>query len=269
MSAARDQHDDAFIRCGLAGAPVRHCRVIDTHGHLGTTPGMALVDDGPDSHIRVMDRLGVDCMWVSSIPAMHGQAAHGNDQVLAAMQRYPGRFGGAMALDVGCADTIVPEMQRCHAAGLRAVKITDTGGTGGVPYNHPNYELVFDVAQDHHLPVLVHTWAGRLETLQPALERYGNIRWILAHAGSGNLSAYSDAAVRYEHVYLDTCYSACPHGVLEQLVARVPLAKILWGSDAGFLGQSAQLGRVLFADITAEQKRAILGKNAQRLFGTP
>ena len=41
--------------------------------------------------------------------------------------------------------------------------------------------------------------------------------------------------------------------------------KVLFGSDATYLGQPAQVGRVVFARIGEADKRAILGLNLQRL----
>ena len=68
-------------------------------------------------------------------------------------------------------------------------------------------------------------------------------------------------------MYLELCLSACPRGLVEQLVAAGLEDKIIWGSDAVFLDQASQLGRVLFADISPEAKRKILGRNAQKALG--
>jgi len=42
---------------------------------------------------------------------------------------------------------------------------------------------------------------------------------------------------------------------------------VIWGSDAVFLNQASQLGRVLFAQIPVEAKRKILGLNARKVLG--
>ncbi|MBI2438817.1 MAG: amidohydrolase family protein, partial [Lentisphaerae bacterium] len=63
----------------------------------------------------------------------------------------------------------------------------------------------------------------------------------------------------------ELCLSSCPRGFLESLVARVPLQKIVWGTDQMLINPAHQLGRVLFARITPDQKRAILGENAARI----
>ena len=55
-------------------------------------------------------------------------------------------------------------------------------------------------------------------------------------------------------------------GMVEFLVAGVTSERVLFGSDACFLAQTAELGRVVYAKITTEDKRNILGLNAAKLF---
>ena len=259
---------DEFTRHGAQGLPLDDVLVIDSHGHLGIAVGMAYVDSSPDSLVAAMDRLGIDKIHLSSSWANKGQARLGNDQVLAAMRRYPGRIYGYMVAPVGYAEQIIPELERCYAVGFRAVKVWSYGNRPGLPYDHPNYRLVFDYAEERGLPVLAHTWGNELDELDAAFQRYYRIRWILAHTGCRQLDKYVRAARTFGQVYLETCLSACPRGLIERLVAEVPLEKILWGSDQPYLNAANQLGRVLFARISPEAKRAILGANALRVLGS-
>lgn len=74
-------------------------------------------------------------------------------------------------------------------------------------------------------------------------------------------------AREFETVFVELCLSACPRGLVEHLVAAELEDKVVWGSDAVFLDQASQLGRVLFAQIPVEAKRKILGLNARRALG--
>jgi predicted TIM-barrel fold metal-dependent hydrolase len=47
--------------------------------------------------------------------------------------------------------------------------------------------------------------------------------------------------------------------------AAVGAERIIWGSDITFLNQAHQLGRVIGADLSEEEKRLILGGNARRI----
>jgi len=256
--------EDCFTRCGMAGAPLTDHLVIDAHAHLDTTSGFPYLDGGPDGLVTAMDRMGIRRSYVSSTWAIYGQDRRGNDHIIEAVQRYPERIRGYMVGNVGYPDTIWPELERCYAAGLRAVKIWSYGNRAGLPYDHPNYEAIFQFAEEKGLPILAHTWGNELDQLDVAFNKYPRIRWIMAHTGSQDLHKYVRVANVYPHVYLETCFSRCPRGLIEQLVAEVPLHKILWGSDTVFMSGANQLGRVLFARITPEQKQAILGENAAR-----
>ncbi len=257
--------DDALAACGKAGTPLTDYLVIDAHAHLGATSGFPYVDRSPEGLVAAMDRLGIRRAYVSHTAAIYGLDRLGNDGILEAVRRFPERLRGYMALNVGYAETILPEMERCYAAGLRAIKIWSYGNRAGLRYDHPNYELIYDFANAHGLPILAHTWGDEVDQLEGAFKKYPRINWLLAHTGSKDLPKYLRAANAYPGVHLETCFSPCPRGLIERLVASVPLEKIVWGTDQIFMNAAHQLGRVLFARITLEQKLAILGANAARI----
>jgi uncharacterized protein len=259
--------NDDFATRGKLGQPLNDYLVIDAHAHLSATYAMPYVSSKAESIVAVLDRIGIRRAYVSSIEAIYARPQVGNDEVIAAVRRYPDRLRGYMVANVSYAEMILPELERCYAAGLRAVKILSYGNRKALDYDHPNYDLVFRFANERGLPLLAHTWGRELDQLGAAFGKYPQIRWILAHTGSTDLHKYVRAAHAYPHVYLETCFSRCPRGFFERLVQEVPLHKILWGSDQVFLGAAQQIGRVLLAQITPAQKRAILGENAARVLG--
>jgi uncharacterized protein len=258
---------DAFAECGRAGKPLAHCHVVDAHGHLGPDPASAYVTTEVRSVVAAMDRIGIDVMCVSAEPALFGDAARGNRLVEEALRAYPGRFFGYAAADVGYPERIVPELERCMAAGFRAVKVWSYGVKPGPPYDHENYRPVFEFADAHRLPVLAHTWGGELAQIEPRIGRYPGITWLLAHTGSMAAPEYIRMAREYPAIYLETCLSSCPRGMIEALVAAGLADKVVWGSDAIFMSSAQQIGRVLFARIDPEDKARILGGNARRALG--
>jgi len=254
--------EDYFTSCGQKGLPLDECLVVDAHGHLGPLCDFPQTDGSVSGLIEVMDRIGIDRIYVSGGPGLFGQAAIGNDIVREAMRLHPDRIFGYMMVDVEQPETILAEMNRRFEEGFIGVKIWSRGTREGPSYTHPGYEVVFDFAQANALPVLAHTWGDELDQLDPSFRKYGNIKWLLAHSGSVQVEKYIHFAKTYENVYLETCLSACPRGLIEKFVRELPLHKIIWGTDQMFMSATHQLGRVLFARITPEQKQAILGANA-------
>ena len=257
--------DDYFARCGLRGEPVADCLVIDAHGHLGPLPDFPQADGSSDGLVAGMDRMGIDRLYVSGSPGVFGQARMGNDIVLEAMRRHPGRIFGYATVDIGYPERIVPELQRCRAAGFSGIKVWSQGSRPGPGYDHENYRLVFQFADEHGSVILAHTWGVELDMLEGAFGQYKNVKWVLAHAGVVELDKYVRAANEYEQVYLETCLSVCPRGLVEKLVRGVSAEKVLWGSDQAFMSATHQIGRVLFADLTEQEKRMVLGENARRV----
>lgn len=255
---------DLFEEKGFAGKPIDHCLVIDAHGHLGEEPTFPIVAGTPESIVGSMDRMGIDVFCVSSYAAVFGDASRGNRLVAQAMEDYPGRFQGYAAVDIGYPERILPELERCLRSGFKGVKIWSTGAKPGSPYSHPNYRAVFEFADAHHLPVLAHTWGGELDDLEPIIQAHPDINWLLAHTASQQKEKYIRFGKDLPNVYLETCFSRCPRGLIEELVAEGLADKVIWGTDTTFFSAAHQLGRILFAQISPEDKEKILGLNAQR-----
>ena len=55
------------------------------------------------------------------------------------------------------------------------------------------------------------------------------------HAQKKIPNVYSNMGLEYENVYLEVCFSACPRGLIEKLVEKAPLHKIIWGTDQIFM----------------------------------
>jgi uncharacterized protein len=265
MTAQSKQQSDSFIEKGLAGQPIDQCRVIDAHAHLGENPIFPFLDTSLETLAARLDRLGVDTICVSSLPAIYGKARLGNDHVIDAMRRYPGRFFGYMCVDPGWPERVVPEMERCLAAGVRGVKIHSYATRPLLAYDSPNLTPLYEFTNAHALPLLIHSFTvEELQQLKPQFARYPRVNFILGHTGACGLSPYINLAREFANVYMETCLSLSPRGLFETLVGEGLGDRVLWGSDEVFMDASQQLGRVLFARIAAADKRKILGENAAR-----
>jgi predicted TIM-barrel fold metal-dependent hydrolase len=254
---------DYFEQQAFAGAPLTDATVIDAHAHMGDNQAFPFVDTSAEAMVATMDRIGVDVACVSSVPAIYGQSPRGNDEILAAIARYHDRFFGYVVVDIGYPDRMQGELDRCLAGGVRGVKIHSHSG---LPYNHANYDRVYDFAAAHGLPLLAHTWSdAELDHLEPQFSRCPNVNFVLGHAGAVAREHYVRLGREYPNVYLELCFSACPRGLVEYFVGEGLAAKMLWGSDCIFMSMEQQIGKVLFARISEGDKRLMLGQTAARV----
>ena len=239
--------------------------VIDAHAHLGRFAPVPLKGWDAGSLIRQMDRVGVIQACCSHHAALATEVQWGNDEVLAAMERHPGRvFGYAVCYPV-TEELGLREIQRCMQVGMIGIKMHVWNG---IPYTSDLYRPVWEYADARGMPVLLHTWEA-VKSLTTLFERYRSARILLAHAGCRQPEVYADFAARYEHVYLDLTYSLSKFRLLEFFVEKSGPRKIVWGSDMPWMACAHQIGKVVFAEISPEEKRMILVDNPRRILGLP
>lgn len=259
-----NEKTDRFIKKCLKGKPIDFCLVIDAHGHLGRDARFTPPDISVESVVAAMDRIGIDIHCVSANPGIYGYAYRANAIVEEAIRAYPDRIFGYMLPDDNFPDQIIPEFEKCLRAGFRGIKIWSGTGLPTRRYNHPHYRPAFEFAAANHLPVLMHTWGDELDDLEPIIRQFPSVNMILAHAGSNQFDKYVRFAKEFPNVYLETCFSLSPRGMIEKFVQSGVVDRIVWGSDSTFMGAAQQIGRVLFAEISPEDKEKILGQNARK-----
>ena len=67
------------------------------------------------------------------------------------------------------------------------------------------------------------------------------------------------------NVYLETCSSFRSPGVIERLVMEAGADRVIFGSDTPLMGPRCQIGKILTAKISDQEKRLIIGENACRI----
>jgi len=237
--------------------------IVDVHAHYGRGTGWPQWGGDADDLVEEMDRVGVEKMMVShNVVVTSSEPRWGNDEVLKAMERYPERILGYAICCPKTEQTGLTEIRRAVDAGMSGIKLHLSAGT---PYDSDLYEPVWAFAAERKLPVLLHTWGDKIEGMEPTLSRWNDIPILLGHAGSGNLEGYVKVARNCPHVFLETCFSASPYGVVEYFVKELGAERIVWGSDAPWMSIGHQIGRVLFADISDADKETILVHNPHRI----
>jgi predicted TIM-barrel fold metal-dependent hydrolase len=241
--------------------------LYDTHAHIGEARHSGR-QQSAETLLKAMDRTGIDRSMLIPFPVVEDYRRQ-HDLIAAAVRSYPDRFSGA-----ACLYPFMPEaefrqeLRRCvEELGLRALKL------------QPQYQalnpvsrrsdFLFAAAQEHRLPVIVHTGSGVPFSL-PSLyilpaQRFPDLQIVLGHAGGSvyMLETIVAAAV-CPNVYIEVS-SLMPHHVME-ILQHVPATRLMSGSD---LPESleAEMHKLLpLADLSDADKRAILWETPRRVF---
>lgn len=247
--------------------------IIDCHTHMGPWFNFSIPQDPwVEGMLRAMDTCGIKLAVCAPHWAIGPNMQAGNQIIAAAVAQHPGRFRGYCTISPHySAEEIRAELERHILHGnLSGIKIHPN--VHHHPANGPLYRPVWEFAHQHALTVLSHTWESDRECnpwmFAEIAKEFPNVSILLGHSGgtpAGREEALAAAQER-QSLYLDLTGSQLPHGLLEVMVRRVGAERILFGTDIPFIDCRSQIGYVTAARISDEEKRLILGKNAQRLF---
>ncbi len=252
--------------------------VTDVHGHFGEHRS-----DLPDEFDQCMsataaevagraERAGIDRTIVSSLEAIlpsGRDVAKGNDEARAAADNIPSIFFWAVLDPEGAENW--KEVEEL----LRHPKCT---GVKLHPHMHgyafkDRGNQVLSFCRGHSAAVISHTGDASCDPLDfvALADAFPDVPIILSHLGHGpeghvfgQVRAIESNAAG--NLYTDTSSQRFLYGaLLEAAVDRIAARRILFGTDTPLYFAACQKTRVEAALIGADQKRSILGENAQTL----
>lgn len=237
--------------------------IIDMHGHIGW-PKFVIPDTSVEGLVELMDRIGIRSIMCSHMCVLSSDVGWGNDELLDAMRRFPGRILGYVSIFPASADTVRAEVERCVNVGFHGIKLHNSNGFA---YNDPAYLPAYQIANERRMPALFHTWGQEqeLKEIQEISRSYPEMSCLLAHSGAANGDKAFGMARESANIYCELAYSVSPRGLVARAVQSAGEAKVVWGSDGYFFSSAHQIGKVLGADISDETKRKILSGNARRI----
>ena len=269
--AARPSGNRLWQRC-LAGEPLG-VDTLDAHGHLGPSAGYVLENQEERAQIpallRVMDKVGERTMIFSGLQALHGSPAEGNELVRELIKPYAGRFAMYVAFNPFYAAELLPRLDGWFAD-PQVVGFKLLCGYWRVPVTDARFEPMWEYADRHRLPVLMHSWNGEMDSPAMArgiVSRHHDLSLLLGHSGGGDEGrAEAEAmAVEFPNVFLETCGSFCTTRRWEETLKSVPVSKVVYGTDAAAHDIHWELGRILSLDVSEEVLVPILGQNMRRI----
>ncbi len=253
------------------GIPLNDILVIDAHCHMGLYGNFHIAKCSAADMVAQMDRIGIRACISAHHAAIAPDQRYGNDEVLQAMDDFPGRIYGYATVSPNYPEReIIAELERCIAGGMIGVKLHPD--LHGCNVDDDKYRPAWEFANEHRLPLLSHTGLGGrnpVKTFEKLADTYPNVSILLGHSGFGSEGADQtiEAVKNHPNVYAEITGSTVVYGTLERMVHEAGADRVLFGTDIPFLDPRPQVGRVAYAKLTDDEKRQVFGLNAARIFG--
>lgn len=264
-----------------SGISLKEVKIIDCHVHLSQWAGIYIADNSEKALLSTMDRVGVDKVCANHFYAACGDMRKGDEEIFKLASKYPDRFEGVGYIDPNYSPEIMgEEIKRCvEEFRFRMFKIHPAYHRHNVPILDPRYKPVWEGAKKYGYIILTHTTWGYKEGKYPfynpepeemdeLARKYPEIVLLMGHSGNnypGFLGSI-EVAKHHSNLYLDTSgFGFTGVERVKMAVKEVGADRILFGSDWTYLNQAWGMGFILYAKISDEDKRKILGGNISRL----
>lgn len=228
----------------------------------------------PAEYVDLVGGLGVDRSVVFTYEGLLDPSRAANDSLAAFVAAEPEQLVAFATVDPRHPDAAA-EIGRCVTQlGMRGVKLHPW--LQGFPAHEPGLDPVCEAAAALGIPILFHDGTPPFSTplqLATLARRHPATTIVLGHGGLHDLWREAVAAVQTtSNVHL--CMCATPLYAMRAIVARCPLDRLLFGTDAGLrpeplpryvvlrIRQLDELG------LSAAQSAAILEENPRRLLGS-
>ena len=240
--------------------------VIDGHGHIGEWPHAATfpnhsVEEAAEEAVAFMDANGLDLFCSQSGGYMLDGSDYrlGNDYLLDVWRLIPDRlipFANVNPND--SRENILAELDRVYEAGIRCLKLINDY-QDNYPPGGPNMMAVYEYASQRAMLILNHGWRDS-EALNSIADEFPAVDFITGHYGWRQ-----DETLKAHPNVFANIWGYGSMGWLDHGFREVGAHKFILGSD-GFLNPlSGGIGPVVFAPISDEEKRLVLGLTMGRL----
>ncbi len=232
--------------------------------------------------VETMDQARVQMSVVFGFPwASLETSRRNNDYVIEAVQRYPHRLAGLCCLDT-CGDGAVAEVARCLDSGLAGVGELAFYQCGIEACHLCDLGPIMELCRIRQVPVMIHTnepvghsYPGKspntLKQIYDLIRSFPDNTLILAHWGGGILFynlLKKETKDAFKNVYFDTAASPYLYDPAIYAVAAQSVGsdKILFGSDYPLLPPQRYFKEIKASGLSPEDRAAICGNNAARVF---
>ncbi len=202
--------------------------LFDAHTHLGDDiDGMR---GRPDEMLAMFDSVGITQSFTFCLDEPDREPAFtaANDRTLAYAAAHPDRIIPFVRLDLD--ERPIEEATRCLDLGARGIKLHPRAQKFSL--GDERLDAVFAVAVERSVPILIHGGRGLPpigDHLASLVDRYADVRLIIAHAGIADLGGLARHFAHVPGVFFDTSLWGTVD--LVDLMRQVAPQQILFATD--------------------------------------
>ncbi|MCG2658802.1 MAG: amidohydrolase family protein, partial [Kiritimatiellae bacterium] len=247
--------------------------IVDAHFHLGLIGIWPLhfrdEAEQTDYALRRMARVNINKAVVSGEEALFSEPMAGNRALEKNAKIGGKRFAGYLGFNPYYDQAILSRLDEFFS-GKFFIGFKVLGDYQGVPITDPRFKPVWDYANRHRLPILLHTWEGvnnsprLLEKIAP---NYPEATFLLGHSGGGNTGRREAIALAKanSNVFLEFCGSFCSDIPWEETIAEVGTDQIVFGTDGIYHDPAWELGRLVSLAIDEQTMAKFLAGNMRAI----
>ena len=217
------------------------------------------------------ERAGIEHFVVQSVATTPAQVSSINRFIATSVAESNGRFTGLGTLHPD-SENVEADVDEIIRLGLKGVKL------------HPDIQRfkiddyrmlrIYELCEGR-LPLLIHTGDNRYDysnpnRMMPILDIYKNLTVIGAHFGGWSIwEEATEKLSKYENFLVDcssSLYALTPERAKE-LIMTYGTKRVLFGTDYPLWAPETEIERFMQIDLTDEERKDILYRNAADLFG--
>ena len=245
------------------------CPVYDMHAHMGYHDSIYFKRCSPEAMVAHLRRIGVRRLVFSHDMALAGIMR--NAEIVEICKQFPDILRMYVSINPHFQENIKEDLAMFDKWQPYAIGLKFLADYHKVPVTDKAYEYAWKFADERGIPVLNHTWGTSPfnggKVMYEATQKYPNAKTFLGHCIFGEWDYAARCVNESSNVYLELTAVPGERNRIEQLVSAVGSKKILFGTDLPWFDEYQAVGGVLAAKISDEEKRDILYRNAQEIFG--
>jgi predicted TIM-barrel fold metal-dependent hydrolase len=220
--------------------------------------------------VEVMDRHGIDQMWISSSTGLARDFVQSNRRMAEFIAEYPDRFLGYLTVNPNYHEMVESEVRECiERLGFRAIKLHPWLQAFSV--HLPVVHHIMELAREYRVPVMFHDGTPPYsDTLQIAAlaDTHPETDIILGHAGMfDSYRAAIEACNTHENIWLCICGTIV--GDTREIFEKARHDRLLFGTDFGASDrENLVVDRIKIIDYACHDealRQDVMENNALRL----